>query len=272
MRANLGLLTVLTALAVTFLVIPTALAATVPAPTSGVAARTGSADSGFLPAVLYKSNSTGLGGYEAGQTVNSSITFFNASWIQPKVNCTATNSTALFDAILVNNKTAELGGTGVQCRGGVASSFGWYDLSASNHTNITRISAATLPVAAGSHVRISLHAGASVLLKITIGTHTFSKSLATASRDYIGEVGVLALPIKTGFQPLANFGSVAFGQTYTKTTGTNDMKVGTTTKAMGLFPLVGEITMRDKANKVLATPTALVGNGTSFKILWKAST
>lgn len=256
-------LTALAATAVLLLVLPGALAGSAPAPA-------------LVPATVLKVNSNGSAGYEVGQTANSSITSFTTSWIQPRVNCTTTNSTALFDAFLVSSGLVQVAGTGVSCRGGVASSFGWYLFSISNTSgsaNFTKISTTTLPVPAGSVVKVSwLKITGKMRVTIAVGTHTVVKTHAFSGRDFIAEVGVLGFPAKHGVQPLANFGTMAFGKSYTAVNGTNDLKVNGTTGSLGSMPLCVEVTFVDHTLKQLAVPTSLTGGGTSFKITWKAST
>ncbi|MFI5414483.1 MAG: hypothetical protein ACHQ16_02295 [Candidatus Lutacidiplasmatales archaeon] len=256
-------LTALAATAVLLLVLPGALAGAAPAPAIPT------------PAVTMV-NSNGSAGYEVGQTLNSSITAFNTSWIQPRVNCTTTNSTALFDAFLVSNGTIQIAGTGVSCRGGIASSFGWYLFTTTNtssRANLTKISTATLPVPAGSVVKVSwLKITGQMRVTISVGTHKVVKTHAFTGRDFIAEVGVVGQPAKHGILPLANFGTMAFGKSYTAVNGTNDVKANGTTKALGGMTLCAEVTLIDATSKVLAAPTALAGSGTSFKITWKAST
>jgi hypothetical protein len=266
METRLAVLALTAAIAVTLLVFPSALlGSTASASSSGIS-------TAAHPAALIKLNSTGLAGYEGGKSPTSPITYLNASWRQPTVTCTATNSSALFDALLAGNHSDLVGGTGVTCSGGVASFFAWYDLGASNTTNVTIVSSVTLPVPAGSIFHVSIHVGSVGSVRISDGTHSVSKSLASPGIEYIAQVGVLGYPATSGIRPLANFGTVSFGATYTHAAGTNDMKIGTMTKGIGAFALAAKVTMRDSAHKALAVPLTLVGASSSFKIVWKAAT
>ncbi|MCI4322081.1 MAG: G1 family endopeptidase [Thermoplasmata archaeon] len=268
MQNRLGLLALTAAITVTFLVLPSALLA----PPASAPASTANLSTAAPPAALLKVNSTGIAGYEGGKSPNSTITYLNASWRQPTVTCTATNSSALFDALLAGNRSDLAAGTGVKCGGGLATTFAWYDFGVSNTTNVTIVSAATLPIPAGSVVHVSIHAGAPATVRISDGTHSISKTHASPGIDYVAQVGVLGYPATSGIQPLANFGTVSFGATYTHATGTNDMKIGTLTKGIGGFALAAKVTLRDTALKALAVPTPLVGSLGSFKIVWKAAT
>jgi hypothetical protein len=262
------LVTLVVAISLTFLLVPAAFgASTYAGYASHATLRPAS-----LPATLLTVNSTGVAGYEGAKSSTSPITYLNASWRQPAVNCTAMNSSVLFDALLSGNTTELVGGTGVKCVGGVPSSFAWYTLGASNSTNVTVISATTLPVPSGSVVRVSIHVGVVATVKITDGTHSISKSHASPGIEYVGEVGVLGMPAAGGIMPLANFGTLSFGASYTHVAGTNDLKVGSVTKGIGAFPFAAKVTMKDTAHKTLCIPTALVGSSTSFKIVWKAAT
>jgi hypothetical protein len=274
MHAATRLLTVATLVAVFALVLPTAIAANVaPLPTSELGGSVSGA-TGSMPALLVKLNSSGFAGYEAGLSPNRSVTNLNASWIQPTVNCTKGNSSALFAAFVVSRSTADIAGTGVSCAGGVSSAFAFYDYaSASASRSITKIPSRTLPVAAGSVVRVSItHTAGTITIVIRVGTHGVTKTHASTARDYIVDVSVASNPTKGKRMPLANFGTVAFGSAFTKVSGTNTAKINGTTKAIGAFPYVAEVTSVDAKSHVLAAPSALTGGMGSFAVTWKRST
>jgi hypothetical protein len=266
MRTNVALLSVLAALTVTFLLLPAALAGPVPTAATSLTV-------GGPTLTIIHSNATAVAGYE-GATLNGSITQLNASWTQPAANCTKQNASALFGALLANNKTIQVAGTGVTCTSGVASSYGWYDFNNSNASTVTHISSTTLPVSAGSVVRVTMHAaGGSAILTITVGTHHFSRTIPFTGKDFLGSVGVLGYPGTNGsVRPLANFGSVGFGVGFSKVAGTNDLKVAGKTLAIGAMPYVIEVTMKDKAKKTQAVVTPLVSSNSSFKVIWKSAT
>jgi len=266
MRTASRTVTVLTALAVLAFLVPSALGSSVAHPTANAVVAG--------PAVLIKVNSNGTVGYEAGQTLNSSGTALKASWIQPKVNCTSLNATALFDTLLINSSAAQIAGTAVACSGGVASMFAWFAFLKGNTTTLTKISTAVLPVSAGSIVTVTTTVAAGTAkIVIKVGTHSVTKSKAFTGRDFIGSVGVSGLPLHGGgIAPLANFGTMAFGNAFTHVTGTNDVTFNGTKGGIGSFPLAIQLTLVDSTSKVLAAPSALSGSSSSFKVTWKAST
>ncbi|MCI4324286.1 MAG: hypothetical protein L3K00_00125 [Thermoplasmata archaeon] len=268
MRTNVALLSVLAALTVTFLVLPAALAGPVP-----TASAVGNLPVGTTSLTTIHSNASAVAGYE-GASLNGSIAQLNASWTQPSVNCTKQNASALFAALLANNKTIQVAGTGVTCTSGVASSYAWYDFNNTNASIVTHISQTTLPVPAGSVVRVTMHAaGGSAIMTITVGTHHFSRTIPFTGKDFLGDVGLLGYPGTNGsVRPLANFGSVGFGVGFSKVAGTNDLKVSGKTLAIGAMPYVFEVTMKDAKHKTQAVPTPLVSSNTSFKVLWKSAT
>jgi hypothetical protein len=273
MRAKLGFLAVAAAVAVLLLAVPGSVGASAVAPAGPTTASFGGLPAVPATSVLLHLNSTGSAGYEVGQALNSTMTILNASWLQPSVNCTSKNTTALFDGIMVTNLSAQVAGTELACRGGVATQWAFYATSTGNVTNITRISAATLPLSSGSSVRISIvHSKTTVTFLFTIGTHKFGKVLPSSGRDFVAAVGVSGYPVSTGILPLANFGTVAFGSSFTKVAGTNDVKVGGVTKTLGTFLRVADLTLVDSKNHKLAMPSALSGSGSSFTVAWKAST
>ncbi|MCI4327874.1 MAG: hypothetical protein L3K16_09670 [Thermoplasmata archaeon] len=273
MRAKLGFLAVAAAVAVLLLAVPGSVGARAVAPFGATTASFGGLPTVGTPSVLLHYNSTGSAGYEVGQSINSTMTILNASWLEPSVNCTSKNTTVLFDGIMLTNLSAQVAGTELACRAGVATQWAFYASSTVNVTNITRISQATLPLSSGNAVRISIiHSKTTVTFLFTIGTHKFGKVLPSSGRDFVAAVGVTGYPVSTGILPLANFGTVAFGASFTKITGTNDVKVGGVNKALGSFLRVAELTLVDSKNHKLAVPTALSGSGSSFKVTWKAST
>jgi hypothetical protein len=270
MRTKLALLSVLAALTVTFLVLPAALAG--PVPTSSTLAHV-AVGGASLKTIRTNTTAVAVAGYE-GASLNGSITQLNASWTQPAVTCTSQNASALFGALLANNKTIQVAGTGVTCTSGVASSYGWYDFNNTNASIVTHISQATLPVPAGSVVRVAIHAaGGSAIMTITVGTHHFSRTIPFTGKDFLGAVGLLGYPGTAGsVRPLADFGSVGFGVGFSKVAGTNDMKLSGKTLAIGAMPYVFDVTMKDRAHKTQAVPTPLVSGNSSFKVIWKSAT
>jgi hypothetical protein len=68
--------------------------------------------------------------------------------------------------------------------------------------------------------------------------------------------------------PLADFGTVLFGDDSTGVSGTNYATDSTTSGAIGAFPSIEEITMATSGGTKEAVPSALSSDGTSFSVTW----
>jgi hypothetical protein len=94
-------------------------------------------------------------------------------------------------------------------------------------------------------------------------TFTTSKAVPSAKRDsaeWIAEDNAYVF---------TDFGTVFFGQDETGVAATCDATVGTRTAAIGGFPSYHAITMvGSKAGSLLAVPSALSTDGTSFSVQW----
>jgi hypothetical protein len=240
-------------LAVLSLLVPTALASRGPAAPA--------------PAVLIKVNSTVGSGYETGSSVNGSVTAVSASWIQPKVACTKLNATALFEAFIGGNTSSEpIGGTAVNCKAGVASSYAWYGFS---FGAMTKISTATLPVPAGSVVKVTVtDKNGTGSVGIKVGNHSVLKFAHVTGGGTFAATGVARNIVLGVLQPLAKFGNVSFGKLFTKLPGTVDVTLNGTTSGIGTFAAVLEFTMVNSHGVKLTLPSPLASSGTSFKVKW----
>jgi hypothetical protein len=275
MRAFTGVLALAAIVAVSALLIPTALGSTVGLAPYAPPAQSTALAAVPLPATTLKLNSTGTAGYEGGLSPNGSVTAFNTSWIEPHVNCTTKNTSVLFDAFASGSSIAAIGGTAVNCTAGVLSAFAFYVFSYSNGTSIvTKVPTATIPVSPGAIVKVTItHKSGSLKIVVAVGSHSVTKARPSTSRLSIVALGVTGFGVLHGkIAPLANFGTVAFGKSFTHVAGTNVAKINGTSKGMGAYPYLFEFTLVDAKSKVLSVPTAMSAAGTSFKVTWKAST
>jgi len=102
---------------------------------------------------------------------------------------------------------------------------------------------------------------------------TFSKSstvsgAAESSAEWIAE----APSSYRGVLPLANFGTVKFGQDYTVMSGTCYATISGTSGSIGSFgSSVQKITMVASGGTVKALPSSLSSDGTSFTVTWHHS-
>ena len=99
----------------------------------------------------------------------------------------------------------------------------------------------------------------------TTGTVT---NAARSSAEWIAE----APSSSRGVLPLANFGTMSFGNDSTGVTGTCYATVSTVTAAIGSFSSYQEITMVTTTGATKALPSGLsVPDGTSFSVTWYSS-
>jgi len=112
---------------------------------------------------------------------------------------------------------------------------------------------------------------ASITDKTTGATFSSSATVsgaAESSAEWIAE----APSSYRGVLPLANFGTVKFGQDYTAMSGTCYATVSGTSGTIGSFgSSVQEITMVTSGGTVKALPSPLSSDGTSFTVAWKHS-
>ncbi len=90
---------------------------------------------------------------------------------------------------------------------------------------------------------------------------------ARSSAEWIAE----APSSSSGILPLADFGTVQFGQDYTNVAGSNYASNSTFTGAIGEFPHIYQINMVTNFGGLKASTSALSSDGTSFTVTWKSS-
>jgi hypothetical protein len=185
-------------------------------------------------------------------------TSVSATWTQPSVSCSATDTWSSFWVGLDGDtsSTVEQTGTEADCSNGHPVYSSWYEMYPKFPTNYRDA------VAAGDHFSASVTTDGrgSFTLTLTDATRNWShtttarlKSAKLASAEVIAE----APSSSGGVLPLANFGTVAFGSA----SANGSLLTGSTA---GIDP----ITM-SSGSTVKAQPSSL-GNG-SFSVTWKHS-
>jgi hypothetical protein len=185
-------------------------------------------------------------------------TSVSATWTQPSVSCSATDTWSSFWVGLDGDtsSTVEQTGTEADCSNGHPVYSSWYEMYPKFPTNYRDA------VAAGDHFSASVTTDGrgSFTLTLTDTTRSWShtttarlKSAKLASAEVIAE----APSSSGGVLPLANFGTVAFGSA-----SANGSLL--TSSTAGIDP----ITM-SSGSTVKAQPSSL-GNG-SFSVTWKHS-
>ncbi len=181
----------------------------------------------------------------------------SASWVQPLGQCTSRTTYSAFWVGIdgFNTNSVEQNGTSVDCNGGVARYFAWYEMFPAASVNYSNT------VKPGDHLTASVtDSGTTFTLTISDVTagwsHTQRKSSSTAqkgSAEVIAEAPSLCSATCT-VAPLTDFGTIKF---------TASMANG---KSIGSLSPV-EITMATSGGIVKAQPSSLSG-GQNFSVVW----
>jgi Peptidase A4 family len=211
---------------------------------------------------LTQVQSTNWSGYADTGSGFSKVT---GNWTEPSVSCTSgTSYAALWVGIDgFSSGSVEQDGTLIECSGGRAFHFSWWEMYPTNSIQTVGSS-----VAAGDSIAASVvRSGTSYTLKVTDSTHTANSftttqtcsSCANSSAEWIAE----APSGSGGVLPLANFG------TWTESGAT--VTAGSTSGVISSFT-DDELTMIDGSSLVKAQPGALNGSGNGFSVTFKRST
>ena len=215
------------------------------------------------------SNSTNWSGYAVtGPT--GSVTSVSGSWIVPTV--TGSKRTTAYSSFWVgidgfSSNTVEQTGTDSDWQRGRPVYYAWYEFYPNPMYQIS------MTVRPGNIMTASVtYSGGLFTVTITDKTTgtTFTKSSTVSGAQENSAEWIAEAPSSyTGVLPLANFGTVKFGQDYTAVSGTCTAKVGETTGNIGSFRTsVQEITMVTNSGATKALPSALSSDGTSFTVTW----
>ena len=215
------------------------------------------------PGAANAANATGaISENWAGYTsAGSPGTFTNvsASWAQPTVTCTATDTFASFWVGLDGDGTSSVEQTGTEadCTGGAAAYQGWFEMFPQAPVFYDN------PVQPGDAMSASVVAngGGAFTLTLTDSTQGWSQTTSqTSNIAQLGSAEVIAEAPSDGtgaVLPLSNFGTVSF------TNATVD------NTAMG-NENPGALTMVSASDLTEATPSALTG-GNAFTVTWDSS-
>lgn len=183
----------------------------------------------------------------------------SASWVEPTGHCTSSRTFSSFWVGLdgFSDQTVEQTGSEVDCAGGHAQYFGWYEMFPAFPVNFTN------PVQPGDHFTgsVTFTGGGHytlVLKDTTQGwSHTVHKTL-NGAKNASAEVIAEAPSSSTGILPLTNFGTVHFSNA-----AVNGAAMGSASPT--------EIIMVNGANRAKDSVSALSG-GTAFSVKWLHST
>ena len=183
----------------------------------------------------------------------------SASWVEPAGTCSAGSQYASFWVGLdgYNSGTVEQAGSEVDCSGGGARYYAWYEMYPAYPVNFRN------PVRPGDHVTGSVtgNGGGRYTLALTDTTQGWSHLVRTTLNGAAGssaEVIAEAPSSPGGVLPLTDFGTVSFtGATV------NGAPIGSASPT--------EITMVDSAGLAKDTVSALRG-GDGFSVTWQRGT
>src|SRR5580658_66226 len=214
------------------------------------------------------STSTNWSGYAV---LGTSFTSAKASWTVPTATCSSGDQYAAFWVGLdgYSSSSVEQTGTDSDCDGRNPSYYAWYEFYPHPSFEISSLS-----IKPGDHMSASVvYSGGEFTITIedvTTGkSYTKSSTVSGAARssaEWIAEAPCCTA--RGGFLPLADFGTVLFGDDNTGVSGTNYATDSTTTGAIGAFSSIEEISMDSSKGEKEAVPSALSSDGTSFSVTW----
>jgi hypothetical protein len=217
--------------------------------------------------------STNWSGYAVTGS-SGSVASVQGSWIVPAV--TGSRSTTAYSSFWVgidgfNSNTVEQIGTDSDIQRGKPVYYAWYEFYPNPMHQIT-----TLSISAGDKIFASVtYSNGQFTVSITdVGKSTWTSSPTTvpgateSSAEWIAE----APSSYFGVLPLANFGTVKFGQDYTSISSTCYATVNGNSGSIGAFgSSVQQVTMVTNRGIVKASPSSLSSDGTSFTVTWHHS-
>ncbi|MGC9946754.1 MAG: G1 family glutamic endopeptidase [Bryobacteraceae bacterium] len=214
------------------------------------------------------STSTNWSGYAV---LGTSFTSAKASWTVPTAKCSSGDQYAAFWVGIdgYSSSTVEQTGTDSDCVGKNPSYYAWYEFYPHPSFEI-----GSLSIKPGDQMSASVtYSGSEFTITIedvTTGkSYTKSSTVSGAARssaEWIAEAPCCTA--RGGILPLADFGTVLFGEDSTGVGGTNYATDSATSGPISAFSSIEEITMDSSAGAKEAVPTSLSGDGTSFSVTW----
>jgi hypothetical protein len=233
---------------------------------AGSAAASSVPSSAPLPFFVTNVQSTNWAGYAVTGAAHS-VTRVSGSWVEPTVvgSCP---SGARYSSFWIgidgySSSTVEQTGTDVDCTGGHASYYAWYEFYPAGSVSIGSVA-----VSDGDHISASVSFSTSFTVKLTDVTSgksfSITKSVSGAQRssaEWIAESPEICSST-CKLASLTDFGTVHFSNGRATVSGTSG--------AIGSFSSVDKITMTNSGGTITrASPSALNTAGTSFSIRWK---
>ena len=219
------------------------------------------------------SESTNWSGYAV---LGSAFTSAHGSWVVPAVNCTGVRGDQ-YSAFWVgldgySSSTVEQTGTLSDCTGRSASYAAWYEFYPAGLIEVN------MTIRPGDHMSASVvyNGGNSFTVTITDVTtgRSFTKTsnvsgAARSSAEWIAEAPCCTF--SGGILPLANFGTVKFGEDSTGVSGTNYATDSTNSGPIVTFTASNTVEINkigSSSSPQTSTCSALSQDGTSFSCTW----
>ena len=206
---------------------------------------------------------------------SGSVTMANASFIVPTVQASKKST---YVAVWVgidgyNDSTVEQTGILAESSHGSVSYSAWYEFYPSSPV----YAPSKDKVEPGDYIvawvqyKQSTNTFTTVIKDINAGWNFTSPLTAVSGADRSSAEWIVERPAVGGsLTTLANFGTAEFGQSYTGISGTCTATINGKTSSISAFNYVS-ITMVTSTGKLLATPSTLSGEGTSFSVTYVSS-
>jgi hypothetical protein len=206
--------------------------------------------------------------------VNDSVSDVKASWKVPAIQgaCSSQNQYASFWVGIdgYNSNTVEQIGTDSDCQNGLATYYAWYEFYPHFPYNIPM----TIKPGDVMSAEVSYSGGKFTvsITDVSTGRTWFtSQKIPNAKRS--SAEWIIEAPSSGGILPLANFGTVDFGQHYTHISATCDATVGGASGPVGSAAFgasLVEITMvASDGTTVMSQPSGLLTDEESFTDAWE---
>ena len=241
------------------------------------------AGAGAANAAEVSSNWAGYAVTSTDATTGAPVDFnaVSATWVQPKARCGSTDgaSSAFWVGLGGNSEDSqalEQIGTAVDCDGGVANHYVWYEVVPAPSVPVK------LKIFPGNRISASVRVtGSTITFRLdNLTRHTFfqkrvvADTLDLSSAEWVAEAPSSCTSFRCDVLPLANFGNV----TFSKATAVANGHVGTITDpawSQSEIWLVAEDEQQffgpfhTATSTAGAVPNSLSADGSSFVVSWR---
>jgi hypothetical protein len=198
----------------------------------------------------------------------AAFTGVKGSWVVPTATCSSGSQYASFWVGIdgYNDDTVEQTGTDSDCHGSRPSYYAWYEFYPEPSFTIS-----SLTITPGDIMSAKVtYNGTEFTTTITDETtgKSFTKSATVPGAKRSSAEWIAEAPSSIGVLPLADFGTVLFGEDTTAVSGTNEASKGGTVGLIGSFANIFAITMETSSAVLEAVPSALSSDGSSFSVTW----